>query len=158
MIEIGKVINTHGIKGEIKILTDLTDDQKKQVFAIGSHLVVQNCSYTIVSYRIHKGLDMVCFEGLNNINEVLFMKGQKVYKNEQELSITKETILDSQLMTFQVLTTTGKKGMIKAIETTGINYKILRLIIDGEETLVPYHLDFIESMDVEKQQIIVKLI
>ncbi len=157
-IEIGKVTTTHGIKGEIKILSDLTLPQKKEVFKIGSHLIIQHLSYTIATYRVHKGLDMITFKEFSNINDVLFMKGKKVYKAKKELHLAVEDILDHELMEYQVLTTTGKRGMIKAIETTGVQYKILRLIIDQKEVLLPYHQEFIEKIDPQEKIMVVRLI
>ena len=74
-VVIGKIVNTHGIHGEIRILSDLSSSQKKEIFKVGSHLLVQGKAYTILSYRIHKQFDMIRFEEFSNINDVLFMKG-----------------------------------------------------------------------------------
>ncbi len=157
LLEIGKVTTTHGIKGEIKILSKLNDIQKQEVFKCGSHLVIDHTAYEIKSHRVHKGLDMVCFFEFDNINDVLFMKNKKVYKDETELEICEENILDAKLVTFDVLTTDGKIGKIKSVEETGTNYKILRLMIEGNEVLVPYHKDFVR-IDIQQKRITVKLI
>lgn len=157
-IEVGKVITTHGIKGEIRILSTLSENQKKEIFKLESHLFIKEKKYTIKSYRVHKGYDMVSFLECDNINQVLSLKGSKVYKEKEEITLSKEDLLDSELSTYQVLTTTGKKGLIKKIEVTGKNYKILRLEIEGKEVLLPYQTNFIKEIDQEKKTIEVILL
>lgn len=154
---IGKIVNTHGIKGELRIKDNLTTKQREEIFKIGSNLIIDDKSYKITSYRVHKDYDMVTFEGLNNINEVLFLKGKKVYKSKNEINLNNEDVLDSELMTYKVKTTDNIDGKILAIEETGNNYKILRLLIDNREVLVPYHKDFVK-IDSNKKEVIVKLL
>lgn len=158
LLEIGRVVGTHGIKGEIKIKTDLNSVQKKQVFALNSTLIIDKVAYKIKSYRVHKNLDMITFFEFNNINQVLDFVKKKVYKDEDELNLGNDNVLDSELMTYKVLTTEGQQGLIKSIEITGPNYKVLRLEIKGKEVLLPYHKDFIEEIRKEDKTIIVKLL
>lgn len=154
---IGKIVNTHGIKGELRIKDNLTTKQKEEIFKIGSNLIIDDKAYKITSYRVHKDYDMVIFDGFNNINEVLFLKGKNVYKSKDEINLNNEDILDSELITYKVKTTDEKEGSILNIEETGNNYKILRLLIDNNEVLVPYHKDFVK-IDSNKKEVIVKLL
>ena len=65
---IGKIVNTHGIKGELRIKDNLTTKQRDEIFKIGSNLIIDDKTYKITSYRVHKDYDMGTFLGLNNIN------------------------------------------------------------------------------------------
>ena len=154
---IGKIVNTHGIKGELRIKDNLTTKQRNEIFKIGSNLIIDDKAYKITSYRVHKDYDMVTFLGFNNINEVLFLKGKKVYKSRDEINLNDEDILDSELVTYKVKTTDELEGKILDIEETGNNYKILRLLIDNKQVLVPYHKDFV-TIDSNKKEVIVKLL
>ena len=154
---IGKIVNTHGIKGELRIKDNLTTKQKEEIFKIGSNLIIDDKAYKITSYRVHKDYDMVTFDGFNNINEVLFLKGKKVYKSKDEINLNNGDILDSELITYKVKTTDEKEGSILDVEETGNNYKILRLLINNREKLVPYHKDFVK-IDSNKKEVIVKLL
>lgn len=154
---IGKIVNTHGIKGELRIKDNLTTKQRNEIFKIGSNLIIDDKTYKITSYRVHKDYDMVTFLGLNNINEVLFLKGKKVYKSKNEINLNNEDILDSELITYKVKTTDNIEGKIIDIEETGNNYKIIRLLIDEMQVLVPYHKDFVK-IDSNKKEVIVKLL
>ena len=154
---IGKIVNTHGIKGELRIKDNLTTKQRDEIFKIGSNLIIEDKSYKITSYRVHKEYDMVIFDGFTNINEVLFLKGKNVYKSKDEINLNNGDILDSELITYKVITTDNLEGKILDIEETGNNYKILRLLIDNNEVLVPYHKDFVK-IDSNKKEVIVKLL
>lgn len=154
---IGKIVNTHGIKGELRIIDNLTTKQKAEIFKIGSNLIIDEKLYKITSYRVHKDYDMVTFENFNNINEVLFLKGKRVYKDKEEINLNNENILDSELLTYKVKTTDNLEGKILDIEETGNNYKIIRLLINNSEVLIPYHKNFVK-VDSNKKEVIVKLL
>ncbi len=154
---IGKIVNTHGIKGELRIKDNLTKKQREEIFKVGSNLIIDEKSYKITSYRVHKDYDMVTFLGFNNINDVMFLKGKKVYKSKNEINLNNEDVLDSELITYKVKITDNIDGKILDIEETGNNYKILRLLIDNNEVLVPYHKDFVK-IDSNKKEVIVKLL
>ncbi len=156
-IYVGKIVNTHGIKGELRIKDNLTTKQRDEIFKIGSNLIIDDKAYKITSYRVHKDYDMVTFLGFTNINEVLFLKGKSVYKSKDEINLKDEDILDSELITYKVIATNKKEGKILDIEETGNNYKILRLLINNREELVPYHKDFVK-IDSNKKEVIVKLL
>ena len=155
-ISVGKVVNTHGIKGEIRILSPLEEELKKKVFQ--GTIYINKTTYKIQSYRRHKNYDMVTLEGFNNINQVLFLKNKLVEKDPQEIEKEKGEVFDFELMDYKVLTTDGKVGLIKEIEETGRNYKILRLEIEGKEYLIPKRKEFILNIDQQNKTITVKLI
>ena len=75
MIYIGKIVNTHGIKGELRILSNFSS--KNKVFIPQMPIYIDNQKEIINSYRHHKMFDMITLKNYNNINEVLKYKGKK---------------------------------------------------------------------------------
>ena len=77
-IYIGKIVNTHGIKGELRILSDFK--YKDRIFRKGFNIYIgkDKIKETITSYRHHKVFEMICMDGYNDINEVLKYKGENV--------------------------------------------------------------------------------
>ena len=110
-VYIGKVVNTHGIKGEIRILSKFPF--KDKVFVVGKKLLIGEENYTITSYRVHKGFDMVTLDGFRNINDVLFLMKKDVYVLKEDLQLENNEVLDEDLITFTVLTKDGRRGIIK---------------------------------------------
>ena len=149
-VYIGKIVSTHGIKGELRILSDFP--YKENVFCVGNLLWIDDISYSISSYRKHKQYDMVMLNSYHDINEVLFLLKKDVYFDRSDLPST--IILDSELFDYEVLTSDGKKGIIKEIFYASPTNKVVRIYTD-REILVPY--SFLEIYP-EKKQIMISLL
>ena len=83
-IYIGKIVNTHGIKGEIRILSDFK--YKDRVFLSNRRIYIgeERIEEIIDTYRRHKIFDMITLKGYNNINQVLkYMKNRDWDVNHQ---------------------------------------------------------------------------
>ena len=78
-IYIGKIVNTHGIKGEVRILSDF--EKKDRVFVAGMPIYIgrKKEKEIINSYRHHKNFEMITMKGYNDINQILKYKGLYVY-------------------------------------------------------------------------------
>ena len=66
---LGKIVNTHGIKGEVRILSKFKYKSKvlKKYFKI---YIDPNKSEEIInSYRPHKQFDMITIDGITNIQK-----------------------------------------------------------------------------------------
>ena len=154
-IYIGKIVNTHGIKGEIRIISDFP--YKNKIFKIGNSLIIDDKEYIISSYRVHKNYDMVTLNGYNNINDILFLVKKNVYFDKDKIELNDDEILDEDLIKFKVITTDGKSGIIEEIFMASSTNKILRIIID-KEVLVPMSSPMIKKIDKVNKEIIIELI
>lgn len=154
-VYIGKVVSTHGIKGEVKIISDF--QFKDKVFVTGNSLIIDDVNYIIKSYRVHKGYDMVTLNDYNNINDVLFLLKKKVYFDKSYLKLSKFEVLDSDLLSYKVLTEDGRCGIIKEIFFGGVNNKIIRAFFE-KEVLIPMNSPMIIKVDKEKKEVVVRLI
>lgn len=153
-VYIGKIVNTHGIKGELRIRSDFP--YKDRVFVIGNNLIIDDKEYNIKSYRKHKTFDMVFLDDYHDINEVLFLVGKKVYFDRDLLQLNDNEITDEELICYKVITNDGRSGIILEIFSTGKNNKLIRIKLD-KEILVPYNEEFI-SIDKSNKTITVNLI
>lgn len=154
-IYVGKIVSTHGIKGELRIISDFL--YKDRVFVVGNDLIIDNKNYKIKTYRKHKNFDMVTLNDYKDINEVLYLLKKKVYFKKENLKLGNDEVLDEDLINYQVLTTDGKRGIIKEIFLASKNNKILRIMLD-REILIPINSPMIKKIDKEKQELTVDLI
>ena len=121
-LNVGKIVNTHGIKGEVRILSSFSD---KSIFNVGNLLYVGDEILEIASYRVHKNYDMVTFKNINDINDVLKYKGLDVY-------VKRETIngfIVEDLIGYAVY---GNKYVGKVKELIS-NVKYIILVLDNSE-------------------------
>lgn len=154
-VYIGKIVNTHGIKGEIRLLSDFPF--KDKVFVVGNNILVDDIEYKINSYRRHKMFDMITLDGYNNINDVLFLMKRKVYFDKDKLVLSDDEILDEDLIKFKVIDEDRNIGKITEIFMASSTNKILRVEF-SHEVLIPYNSPIIKSIDKEKKEIHVSLI
>lgn len=121
MIYIGKYVNTHGIKGEIRIKSDFK--YKDKIFFVGNTLIIGNQEFVINSYRRHKEYDMVSFKRITNINQIIDLKGSKVFVFN--ISLNDGEYLDSTLIGFKVYMNNIYKGDVLDIKYLNNSKKIL---------------------------------
>lgn len=145
---IGKYITTHGIKGEIRIKSDFK--YKNKVFLIGNKLYINNKEYIIVSYRVHKGYDMVTFKGIDNINDIINLKGKLVYFNKEDLYLKESEYLDEDLIDFSVYLKNDFKGKVSNIRYLTKDKKLLVI----KDKLIPFEL--INKIDLNNKKIIIE--
>lgn len=157
---LGKIVSFHGVKGEVRILSDFP--YKEKAFLIGSYLQIGNKSYKITSYRVHKQYDMVTFEGIIDLNSALHLRGEKVYKNKEELSLTDEEYLDEELLSCKVYDQDNEIGEVVEVFYASEKNKVIRVIsgLDSEkkEFLLPLQSPFVNKIDVINKRIVVTLI
>jgi 16S rRNA processing protein RimM len=151
-IYIGKVVNTHGIKGEIRIKSDFL--KKELIFKKNFNLYFgpNKEKETINSYRIHKDYDMVTLNGINNINDVLKYKGQNVFIKRDELKFDKDNYLIEDLFEFEV--EENKKILGKVKDFMYNNGNVLLYIKGSKDFYIPYNDYFIKCVDLENKKII----
>ena len=154
-VYIGKIVSTHGIKGEIRILSDFPF--KDKVFKVGNNLIIDDKEYTIKTYRVHKNFDMVTLDDYHDINEVLFLMKKLVYFDKEELNLNDNEVLDEELISYEVLTNDGKKGIIKEIFEASKSNKIIRVLLD-KEYLIPVNSPMLEKIDKKNKCIVVNII
>lgn len=152
LIFIGDVVNTHGLKGEIRILSDFKF--KESVFKKGMLFYINNSELKVNSYRTHKNYDMVTFEDLNSIEDVLIYKGESVYVSRDDLVY--DGYLDEDLIGMDVYNENKLMGKIINIMKTDA-HDIL-VIQNGKKHMVPNIPEFVTKVDIENNKMEIKYI
>lgn len=154
LIRIGKIVNTHGIKGELRILSKFP--YKDKVFVKNMKVYIDKNNVEVINtYRKHKNFDMVTFDGYNNINEVLKYKGKNVYINKEDIELKQNEYLDEQLVGLDVMYKNMLMGTIGDIERYD---KISLIKINGKDRyyLIPYNFNLIDNIDIKNNKIYIK--
>lgn len=154
LIYLGNITSTHGIKGELRIKSNF--EHKDLAFKPGNKLIINDKEYEIKTYRKHKEYDMVTLDDYHNINEVLFLLKEKVYIDKNSLNLN-NIILDEDLVNYKVIVN-NENASIKEIFFASPTNKILRILINNKEVLVPYNNEFIEKIDKETKTIYIKVL
>lgn len=154
-VYIGKIVNTHGIKGELRIISKF--QFKDKVFKINNKLIIDDKEYTIKSYRVHKEYDMVILDDYTNINEVLFLLKKDVYFDVCNLKLNDNEVLDSDLITYKVINNKGEIGHIEEIFFASPTNKIMRVLFN-KEYLIPFSSPMIKEINKNKKEVRIELL
>lgn len=142
-IYIGKFVSTHGIKGELKLLSDF--DKKENVYKKDFSLYINTKEYKIETSRPHKQYELIKLNGYDNINDVLFLVGSKVYINKEDLKLSHNEYLLNDLLDAAVID--GEENLGKIMEVMlGVN-NIVRVKNNDKEFLIPLIDEYIVRFD-----------
>ena len=145
-IVLGKYVNTHGLKGEIRIKSNFP--YKSKVFVIDNEIIINDKVYVIKSYRVHKDYDMVTLEGINDINKIPFPKNTLVFIDRDKY-LSKKEYIDSDLIGFIVYNSRIER------EVTDINYlNDKKKLIKTSSGYIPFEL--IKNVDLENKRILIE--
>ncbi len=151
-IKVGKIINTFGIKGELKVLSDF--EFKDRIFTNDFALFIgdNKIKETINNHRVHKGLDLILLNNYSNINEVLKYKNKIIYIDKDDLKLNPGEYLLSDLINFDVYDNDKIIGKVIDYEKNKA-YSLLKIM--GEKTFyIPNIPDFIIDIDFKDKKII----
>lgn len=158
---VGKIVNTHGIKGELKVLS-MTDFPEER-YQKGNELTLfiegkEPKSLTIASYRKHKNFDLLMFEGYSDINEVEGFKQGILKVDESQLQDLDEgEFYFHEIIGCVVRTTSGDElGVVKEILSPGANDVWVVKAPRGKEHLIPYIEDIVKKVDIAQKEIIIE--
>lgn len=154
-ILIGKIVNTHGIKGELRIISDFP--YKNRVFKNNFNIYIgkDKINEVINTYRHHKIFDMITLKNYNNINEVLKYKGSLVYINRLDLKLNDNEYLECDLLDFNIIINNNIIGKLSSFENHN-NNKIIIVKNKEKEILLPYNNNLIENINLDKKEITYK--
>lgn len=153
-IYVGDVVNTHGLKGEIRILSSFKF--KDIIFKANAHLYIgkNKEQEVITTYRVHKNYDMVKFKGIDDITDVLKYKGEKVYINRAEFKFPSYLVED--LIGLSAYDQDKLIGVVDRIVNNGI-YDLL--IVNGKtKNMIPNIDEYVEKIDFDNKKIYIKVI
>lgn len=144
-VYVGKIVNTHGIKGEIRILSNF--EQKDKVFIPDNNLFLGEMykPFKIITYRHHKEYEMVTLEGINDINQAILLKGIKVYFKRDDLHLLNDDYILEDLESCEVIEDDKVLGKIKEIIYN--NNNILLKVTGLKDFYIPYNGPYIIKVD-----------
>jgi 16S rRNA processing protein RimM len=161
-LKVGRLVNTHGIRGEVRVLVD-TDFPEKR-FASGSKVLLQHPSLseplelTVESSRPHKNVLLVKFAEWNNINQAEpFKGGQLVVRIGDALPNEEGEYYFHQIIGCEVVTTEGRLvGKVKEILPLPANDVWVVQPRAGKEILIPYIESIVKHVDVANKRITIE--
>ena len=165
LLLIGKVVRTHGIKGEIRVLpyTESVDSFRAAGEVYFKLKGGPLHSFYIKSVRPHKNIYIVALEGIENINEAELWVGAYVYRRKSTLpppDRTEDEYYWYEVIGLEVRTQEGRiLGEITQVFNAGSNdVFVVYNKEEKKEYLIPSIADVIVRFDWENRILWINLI
>ena len=150
-IEAGEIVTTHGVRGEVKVLTWLDSPELLCEF---DRCRIGGKDYTMESVRVQKTCNLVKLSGVDTMEAAQAMRGKVIELYRED--IDEDVIFGAELIGVEVYEGDALLGKI----TDVLDYPASSVyVVSGEhEYMIPAVSQFILSTDVDANRMQVKLI
>ena len=155
MLCVGEIVNTHGVRGEIKVIP-LVDDIS--AFDDLESFVIDNKTYNLESVRFHKNMLLIKLKEISDMNEAQKLKGKFLEVNRNDLKQLEEgryyicDIIGLKVIDENI----GEIGIINDIQETGSNDVYITEYM-GKPLCIPALADVILEVNIDEGYMKVKL-
>lgn len=158
-IEVGKIINTHGIRGEVKVLP-LTDDPMRYEELDWVYIQMDGGTKKlfIKNIRYQKNNIIIKFDGIDSMNDAEKIKNKMLLiDRDRAVPLPKDTYFICDLIGLEVRTHTGDVlGNITDVFKTGSNDVYVVKNPDGKDILIPAIKDVVVEVNIDDNYMVIK--
>lgn len=153
-LEAGRIVNTHGVRGEVKI-EPWADDAAfltrfKRFYLDSEPVKIRSC-------RVHKSMVIASLEGVDDVNAAMALKGKVIFIDRDDAKLPKGTVFRQDILGAQVVDEHGAAlGILEDVMDAPAQSV---LIVKGErEILIPDVPAFVLNKDADAGVVTVRLI
>lgn len=153
-IDAGKIVNTHGVRGEVKIEVWL--DSAALLRGCG-RVVIDGQERRILSSREQKGWLIAKLDGVDDINAAMALKEHTVQVYRADVKLPEGTVFVRDILGAKVVTEAGETvgTLVDALEYPAHMVYVVR---GDTEHLIPAVPTFIRAIDTQSGTVTVHLI
>ena len=160
-LEVGQIVNTFGIKGEVKVVP-FTDDIKRfdELKNVYVKTKKESKQYKVENVKYHKNMVLIKLEGINNVESAEILRNAFLEIDRKDaVPLEEGTYFIADLIGLEVYTEEGKLlGKVDDIYNTGSNDIYVVKDELGKQILLPGIKEVIKEVMLEQEKIIVHLI
>ena len=154
LLERGKIVNTHGIRGEVKIQP--WADSPEVLCALPA-LYIDGAPVALRSARVHKGNVIALLEGVSDVDQAMLLKNKVVWLNRDDLRLPEGTFFLADLIGLRVVDEEGQElGILN--EVLSPSRQQVYVVKGDRELMIPAVPQFILETNVAGGYIKVRLI
>ena len=153
-LEAGKIINTFGIRGEVKL--DPWCDDAAFLKPLKT-FYIDGAPHAVASSRVHKGMLIVHFEGVDDVNGAMLLKNKIVFFARDDVRLPKGRHFVTDLLGSRVIDETGAE-VGKLTEVLDMPAGQVYVVQGETEHTIPAVPEFILDINADEQLIRVHLI
>lgn len=160
-LNVGKIVNTHGLKGEVKVVR-ITDFEDRFEPGNTLYFFYENSKdpiqLKIQTHRMHKQFDLLQFESYDSINQVEdFKRGMLAISRDQTETLTDGDYYYYEIIGCNVETTEGEAlGEIVEVLAPGANDVWIVRRANQKDLLIPYIDQVVKEVDTVAKKVVIE--
>lgn len=157
-IKVGKIVNTHGVRGCIKVLS-LTDELERFEELDYVYTEIDNKKRKITDVWDRKGVLYLELEGINTMDDAIKLKESFISIDEDQLKeLPKDTYYLFELEGLEVYSTEGEYiGKIKEVLQTGAN-DVYEVKGKTNTYYIPAIKDVVKDVNIKDKKVVINII
>lgn len=154
-LELGKVVSTHGIRGELRVQPWCDFSVFKQVKT--AYLKPAGDTLKVLAARAHGNIVIVKAKGIETVEQAEALRGTVLYLNKRDIKLPKGEYFMQDIIGCTVYDEADGSviGEISDISQTGANDVWHIKLPTGEEVLIPKIPQVVKSVSVEDKSVVV---
>ena len=149
-LEIGKIVNTHGVRGALKV--EPWCDSPEQLCSLETLYYKKRDEYMPLAVRtasIHKNHVLIYFDGIDSIDEAMPLKNRVLFVDREDLPLADDRVFIADIIGLDVFDERdgSRLGRLKSVDESPANDLFVVETPDGHEVLVPAVEEFIGHID-----------
>ena len=153
-LEAGQIVNTHGVRGEVRIQPWADEaaflTRFRRFYIDGAPVKVRSC-------RVHKQMCVAALEGVEDVNAAMALKGKVLFIDREDARLPAGTVFLQDIIGARCVDETGRE--LGTVEDILSEPAASVLVVQGErEILIPDVPAFVLQKDADAGLVTVRLI
>lgn len=153
-LEAGQIVNTHGVRGEVRIMPWADDAAFLKRFKT---FYLDQKPVRVVQSRVHKGMLIAQLEGINDINAAMPLKNKVISIDRNDAKLPKGQFFIQDILGAKVVDEQGAE-IGELTDVLDLPRGQVYEVKGGTQHLIPAVPEFVLDVDADQGVIVVRLI
>lgn len=157
-LEIGQIVSTHGVKGELRVNPWCDSPEFMKKFKTLYFDNKGEKAVKVISCRPHGNIVILKLEGIDTVEDAQKLRNKTLYMNRNDAKLKKGDWFIQDLIGCTVYDADSNEkvyGQLTDVAETGAN-DIWFIEKDGKEYIIPAIKDVVINVDVEKESVFIR--
>lgn len=155
MMEVGQIVNTHGIRGEIKIQPWC--DSPEFLLDFDTYYI-DSTPYRVTSSRVHKFCVLASLKGVDTVNAAMILKNKIISIDRSNVVLPEGKHFIADLIGLDIVDKASGKTIGKLADVLSLPAQDVYVVRGEVEYMIPAVKEFVHETDLESGTITVTLI
>lgn len=155
MLEAGRIVNTHGVQGEVKIQSFCDSPDFLQQFPV---FYIDQTPVPVLSSRVHKNCLLARLSGVEDVDTAARMRGKSIYVDRSNIILPDGQYFIADLVGLTVYDAETGSAIGKLVEVFPLPAGDVYSVKGDRDYLIPARGGFVKSVDIDIGRMEVHLI